>query len=89
MSSSVVIHFCRTCGFHLPAQHIAEALHRELGLKAECRPGFWGCFRIEHDGQEIFNRWKTRGWLGRLGAGRTPTPQEIVELMRMRTKIHA
>ena len=82
MSSRVVIHFCRTCGFGPPAEQIAEAVRRELGLTVECRSGFWGCFRIEHDGQEIFSRWKTRGWLGRLGCGRTPTASEIVELLR-------
>jgi selT/selW/selH-like putative selenoprotein len=82
VSPHVVIYFCRTCGFGPPAEAIAEALRRELGLSVECRPGFWGCFRIEFNGRELFNRWKTRGWLGRLGCGRTPTPQEIVELIR-------
>ena len=85
MTSAVVIHFCRTCGFDKPAEQIAEALRRELGLTVECRPGFWGCFRIEQDGQEIFNRWRTRGWWGRLGCGRTPTSAEIVELFQQRS----
>lgn len=84
MNSSVVIYFCRTCGFDKPAEQIAEALRYELGLSVECRPSFWGCFRIEYDGREIFNRWKTRGWLGRLGCGRTPSSAEIVELLRHR-----
>ena len=84
MASEVVIHFCHTCGFKKPAEQIAAAVRRELGMKVECRPGFWGCFRIEHDGDEIFNRWKTRGWLGRLGCGRTPTSAEIVELLQQR-----
>lgn len=84
MASEVIIHFCRTCGFGLPAEQIAEAVRRELGLTVECCPGFWGCFRIEHDGQAIFNRWQTRGWLGRLGCGRTPTSAEIVELLKRR-----
>lgn len=82
MTSTVVIHFCRTCGFEKPAEQIADAVRRELGLTVECRPGFWGCFRIEQDGREVFNRWKTRGWLGRLGCGRTPTAEEIVRLLR-------
>ena len=84
MASRVDIHFCRTCGFGPPAEQIADVVRRELGLTVECRPGFWGCFRIEHDGQEIFNRWKTRGWLGRLGCGRSPTSAEVVELLRQR-----
>lgn len=82
MTSSVVIHFCRTCGFEKPAEQIANAVRRELGLTVECRPGFWGCFRIELGGREVFNRWKTRGWLGRIGCGRTPTATEIVNLLR-------
>ena len=84
MSSQVVIHFCRTCGFGPLAEQIAAAVRRELGLTVECLPDFWGCFGIEQDGQEIFNRWKTRGWLGRLGCGRSPTSAEIVELLRQR-----
>ncbi len=83
MPSQVVIHFCRTCGFGTPAEQIAEVVRRELGLTVECRPGFWGCFRIECDGREVFSRWKTRGWLGRLGCGRTPTANEIVERLRI------
>ncbi len=87
MPPQVVIHFCRTCGFDRPAEQIAEALRHELGLTVECRPGFWGCFRIERDGQEMFNRWKTRGWLGRLGCGRMPPPGEIIELLRPSSEI--
>ena len=85
MASEVVIHFCRTCGFEKPAEQIAAAVRRHLGLTVKCRPSFWGCFRIEHDGREIFNRWKTRGWLGRLGCGRTPTAVEVVELLQQRS----
>ena len=85
MASRVVIHFCRTCGFGPPAEQIAAAVRGELGLTVECRPGFWGCFRVEFDEQEIFNRWKTRGWLGRLGCGRSPTSAEIIELVRRRS----
>ncbi len=44
--------------------------------------GFWGTFRIEVEGREIFNRWKTRGIWGRIGFGRTPEPAEIVTLVR-------
>lgn len=84
MPSEVVIHFCRTCGFDQPAEEIARAVRRELNLAVESRPGFWGCFRIEHDGVEIFNRWKTRGWLGRFGCGRTPTSEEIIERLQQR-----
>ncbi len=85
MASEVIIHFCRTCGFEKPAEQIAAAVRRDLGLPVECRSGFWGCFRIEHEGREIFNRWKSRGWLGRLGCGRTPTAAEIVELLQQRS----
>ena len=86
MNAPVVIHYCRTCGFDKPAEQIAEALRHELGLTVECRPGFWGCFRIEQAGQVLFSRWKTNGWLGRLGCGRTPTIAEIVELLRWRSE---
>lgn len=78
----IVIHFCRTCGFGVPAEQAAEAVRRELGLAVECRPGWWGCFRIEVHGREIFNRWKSRGWLGRLGFGITPKPCDVVEMLR-------
>jgi predicted Rdx family selenoprotein len=78
----VIIHYCRTCGFGVPAEQIAEAVRREFGLSVECRPSWWGCFRIESSGCELFNRWKSRGWLGRLGFGHTPAPAEVVEQLR-------
>lgn len=81
---TVTIHYCKTCHFERPARAIAEALKLELGIDATLKEAFWGTFRVEHDGQEIFNRWKTNGWLGRIGCGRTPKPPEIVELMSTR-----
>ena len=78
----VVIHYCRTCGFKEPADAIAERLHSELGVQAELQSAFWGTFRIERDGQVVYDRWRTRGLLGRIGLGRTPGPDEIVELIR-------
>lgn len=84
----ILIWYCRTCGFEALAKQISEALSREFGagfgLKIECRPSYWGCFRIEHQGIEIFNRWKTRGWRGRFGFGRVPSPDEVIELIRER-----
>ena len=81
-SPAVVIHYCRACGFDVPAERIAEAVRRELGLTVECRAGWWGCFRIEAAGREIFNRWKSRGWLGRIGFGHTPEPNDVIEMLR-------
>jgi hypothetical protein len=80
----VTIHFCPPCGLRKPAERIAETLERELSLGAELREGFWGVFRVEYGGEEIFNRWKDRGWLGRIGFGKVPTPEEIVSLVRQR-----
>ncbi len=77
----VTIHYCRLCGFASHAEAIARAVDEELGLATELREAFWGTFRIESSGCEIYNRWRTRGLLGRLGMGRTPTPGEIVELL--------
>jgi hypothetical protein len=68
----------------MPAERIAEALQRELNLATELRPGFWGAFRVECDGEVLFDRWKHRGWRGRLGFGAAPTPEEIVPLVRQR-----
>lgn len=78
----VIIHYCRTCGFRKPAEHIAAAVEQALSIRCELRKGFWGTFRIESDGREIYNRWKTRGWLGRLGLGQNPRSEEIVTLLR-------
>ena len=77
----VKIHYCRTCGFREQAEAIAEVLNQTLDAKTELREGFWGTFRIECDGEEIFNRWKSRGILGRLGLGRNPLPEEIARLV--------
>ena len=80
----VLIRFCRTCGFGVLAEQIADALRQEFGLVVECQPSYWGCFRVDFDKIEVFNRWKTRRWIGRLGFGRTPSSDEIVGLIRHR-----
>lgn len=85
----VTIHYCPPCGLREPAERIAEALERELSLGAELREGFWGTFRVEYGGDEIFNRWKDRGWLGRIGFGKVPRPEEIVTLIRQRIENEA
>lgn len=82
----VTIYFCPPCGLREPAERIAEALEYHLNLGALLEEGFWGTFRVEIDGEVIFNRWKDRGWLGRLGLGKLPTPEEIVALVRERMK---
>ncbi len=78
----VTIHYCRLCGLAPRAEEIAEALQREYQLQCETREGFWGTFRIEYHGEIVFNRWTSRGLLGRLGFGRTPTAGEVVALLR-------
>ena len=78
----VVIYYCKTCHFEPRARAIAAALEKECGLSCELKEAFWGTFRIELHGREIYNRWKTRGWLGRIGCGRNPVPAEIVQIVR-------
>lgn len=78
----VRIWYCRTCGFEPLAREIATNIERELGLPTELKSAFWGTFRIDHAGREVFNRWKNRGWMGRIGCGTSPTPNEILELLR-------
>lgn len=80
----VTIHYCKLCGLLEPAEAIAAALERECNVKSQLKEGSWGTFRVEHGGEEIFNRWKSCGWLGRVGFGRTPRPDEIVSLIRPR-----
>lgn len=79
---NVTIHYCPTCGFRQHAETIGDALRSECGANVALREAFWGTFRIERDGAEIFNRWRTRGLLGRIGCGRMPTPAEIVARVR-------
>ena len=81
VTMSVSIHYCRLCGFAQHAEAIAQAVSVELGLATDLQEAVWGTFRVEWSGQEIYNRWRTRGILGRLGMGRTPTPEEIVLLL--------
>jgi len=81
---NVTIHYCRICGLAVPAEEIAEALRREFQLQCETREGFWGTFRVEHQGEVVFNRWTSRGLLGRLGFGRTPTAEEVIAMCRDR-----
>jgi hypothetical protein len=81
----VTITYCPPCGLREPAEKIAESLERELSLGAALREGFWGAFKIEWGGEVIFNRWTDRGFLGRIGFGRIPTPEEIVTLVRRKS----
>lgn len=87
VSRRVLICYCQTCGFGALAEQISDALAREFGntfgIRVDCKSSYWGCFRVEIEGVEIFNRWKTRGWLGRVGIGRTPTKEEIIKLIRL------
>lgn len=85
----VTIYYCPPCGLREPAEKIAEALERDLSLGAQLEEGFWGTFRVECDGEVLFNRWKDRGWLGRIGFGTVPTPEEIVPLIRQRLETRA
>jgi len=80
----VTIHYCQTCGFRERADEVARALEQKFELHCKIQKGFWGTFRIEHGGEEVFNRWKTRGILGRIGLGRTPTAAEIVRIFQGR-----
>lgn len=80
----VVIYYCKTCHFLKPAQELARALEAECGATTELRSAFWGTFRVEVDGEEIYNRWKTRGWIGRLGLGCNPRVPEIIASVRAR-----
>ena len=80
----VIIYYCNLCQMYAPSAAIAAALKREFNLDTELRQGRWGTFRIEHRGDEVYNRWKTCGWMGRLGFGHTPTPEEVVAIFRAR-----
>ena len=79
---NVTIWYCELCHLQAPAEAIAAALEEQFGLKCELKQGFWGTFLVEYQGREIFNRWKHRGVIGRLGFGATPRPEEIVERLR-------
>ncbi len=85
----VTIYYCPPCRLRKPAEDIAQAIERKLGLEAQIREGFWGAFRVEWGGEVIFNRWKDRGWRGRLGFGAVPTPEEILNLLRDRKSLIA
>ncbi|MFG0334088.1 MAG: Rdx family protein [Maioricimonas sp. JB049] len=80
--SDCTIFYCSTCRFRPVAERIAEALKRESGVESRLVEGPWGTFRVEYDGEEVFNRWTSRGWIGRLGLGCKPTPEEIIDIVR-------
>lgn len=77
-----VIYYCKTCHYERPSRAIAQALEEQFGIRCEVKPAFWGTFRIELDGREVYNRWKVPGFLGRIGLARAPAPEEIVALVR-------
>lgn len=78
----VAIYFCETCMFRPPAERVAAELREALGITPTLHHAFWGTFRVVVDGREVFNRWKTCGWWGKLGCGRLPQPGEISQLIQ-------
>ena len=78
----VRIHFCELCRYRPLAESIAAAIREELQLPVAIEPGGWGCFRVELDGREIYDRWTSNGWWGRIGFGRAPTPAVILAKLR-------
>lgn len=84
MTSQMVIHYCPPCGLRPTAVNLAVAVEAATGVTSEIRPGGWGTFRIEYAGNVLFDRWKTRGLLGRIGFGRLPTAEELVALVKQR-----
>lgn len=79
-----VVYYCKTCHFEEPALAIARELEEQLGIRCEVRRAFWGTFKVELEGREIYNRWKAQGWLGRIGLAKAPQPDEVVSLIRSR-----
>lgn len=77
-----VIYYCRTCGFRKPAEDTAAALEREFGVDCELKEAFWGTFRVEYGGVQIYNRWKEVGFWGMIGFADPASPEKIVELFR-------
>jgi len=78
----ITIYYCELCHLRAPAEAIAAALQQEFQLKSELREGFWGTFQVLYNDQEVFNRWKHRGLIGRIGFGSTPKPAEIIQRLR-------
>ncbi len=74
----VVVYYCRLCHLRVPAEDIADAIHQKLGIPVRIAEGFWGTFRIEVNGREVYNRWKAGGWLARIGFGQLLTLDNAV-----------
>jgi hypothetical protein len=74
----VVVYYCHLCHLRVPAKDIADAIQKQLGIPARIAEGFWGTFRIEVNGREVYNRWKAGGWLARIGFGQLPTLEGAV-----------
>lgn len=79
---NAVIYYCRTCGFQKPAEAAAAAFQREFGIETELKRAFWGTFRIEYGGQQIYNRWKAVGFWGWIGFADPATTTELVQMFR-------
>jgi predicted Rdx family selenoprotein len=78
----VVVYYCHLCHLRVPAEDIADAIQKRLGIPARIAEGFWGTFRIEVNGREVYNRWKAGGFLARIGFGQLPTLANAVARVR-------
>lgn len=84
----VEIKYCRPCGYRALAEELATRVRAETGIEATLTPGNFGVFKVWVDGQLVFDKRATRGWLGRLGFGEIPNLAQLTETITSRLSLH-
>jgi selT/selW/selH-like putative selenoprotein len=73
------IQYCGACGYRRTAERLAAKIRDRLGIEAELVRGWFGVFRVWVDDRVVFDKRWTRGLLGKLGFGRIPPDEEIMD----------
>ncbi len=83
------ITYCWPCGYGKLARELADAVQQQHEHRPQLIVGFPGAFRVEANGRVIYDKRRTRGWLGWLGFGRVPTAQEVLSLLEEQSAAEA
>lgn len=73
------IQYCGVCGYRRTAERLAGKFRDRLGIEPQLVRGWFGVFRVWADDRVVFDKRSTRGLLGKLGFGRIPPDDEIVD----------
>lgn len=75
----VRIRYCGPCGYRGRAEALARIIQDRSGYAVTLERGNFGVFKVWLGERLLFDKRSTRGWLGKLGFGKIPPDEVILE----------